>query len=93
MNIMVSASCLVCRLSAASHGRRQVDALDCLLLQHVVWRQPEERSAVRTWLWEVRVWEGAIFTNMPLARGSNCARELSDCGHCGPFLSSQCDTQ
>jgi MoxR-like ATPase len=40
------------RLSAASHGRRRVDALDCLLLQHLVWRQPEERSAVRAWLWE-----------------------------------------
>ena len=40
------------RVCAACHGRRQIDAIDCLLLQHVVWRLPEQRSAVREWLWQ-----------------------------------------
>jgi MoxR-like ATPase len=40
------------KISAASHGRISVDPLDCLLLQHVVWRLPEQRVAVREWLWD-----------------------------------------
>ena len=40
------------RLSAASHGRAHVDPIDCLLLQHIVWRLPEQRAAVREWLWQ-----------------------------------------
>jgi MoxR-like ATPase len=40
------------KISAASHGRTSVDPLDCLLLQHVAWRLPEQHSAVRDWLWE-----------------------------------------
>ena len=40
------------RLSAASHGRTVVDPIDCLLLQHIVWRLPEQRAAVRQWLWD-----------------------------------------
>ena len=40
------------KISAASHGRTSVDLLDCLLLQHVAWRLPEQRRAVRDWLWE-----------------------------------------
>ena len=40
------------KISAASHGRTRVDPIDCLLLQHVVWRLPEQRSAIREWLWD-----------------------------------------
>mmetsp|Transcript_33433 Transcript_33433/g.73321 ORF Transcript_33433/g.73321 Transcript_33433/m.73321 type:complete len:260 (-) Transcript_33433:161-940(-) len=40
------------RLSAASHGRTVVDPIDCLLLQHIVWRLPEQRAVVRQWLWD-----------------------------------------
>ena len=39
------------KVSAASHGRTKVDPVDCLLLQHVIWRMPEQRAAVREWLW------------------------------------------
>ena len=39
------------RLSAATHGRKYVDPIDCLLLQDIVWRLPEERSIIRQWLW------------------------------------------
>ena len=39
------------KISAASHGRTCVDPIDCILLQHVLWRLPEERSAIRDWLW------------------------------------------
>jgi MoxR-like ATPase len=39
------------KVSAACHGRNKVDPLDCLLLQHLVWRLPEQRAAVREWLW------------------------------------------
>jgi len=39
------------KVSAASHGRTKVDPLDCLLLQHAIWRLPEERSRVKAWLW------------------------------------------
>lgn len=39
------------KISAASHGRICVDPIDCILLQHVLWRLPEERSAIREWLW------------------------------------------
>ena len=40
------------KISAASHGRTSVDPIDCLLLQHVVWRLPEQRNAIREWLWD-----------------------------------------
>ena len=40
------------RFSAASHGRTRVDPIDCLLLQHIVWKLPEQRSTVRDWLWD-----------------------------------------
>ena len=40
------------KICAASSGRRRVDALDCLLLQHVVWDLPEQRAEIRDWLWE-----------------------------------------
>ena len=40
------------RLSAATHGRKNVDPIDCLLLQDIVWRLPEERSIIRQWLWD-----------------------------------------
>jgi len=39
------------KISAACHGRAKVDPIDCLLLQHIVWRMPEQRVAVREWLW------------------------------------------
>jgi MoxR-like ATPase len=40
------------KLSAASHGRTRVDPIDCLMLQHVAWRLPEQRSVVKEWLWD-----------------------------------------
>ncbi|KAL9188343.1 hypothetical protein ACHAXT_006721 [Thalassiosira profunda] len=40
------------KVSAASHGRTSVDYVDCLLLQHVVWQLPEQRDAIREWLWD-----------------------------------------
>lgn len=40
------------KLSAASDGRTRVDPIDFLLLQHCFWNQPEERVAIREWLWE-----------------------------------------
>lgn len=40
------------KVSAASHGRTRVDPIDCLLLQHMAWRLPEHRIAVREWLWD-----------------------------------------
>lgn len=39
------------KVSAACHGRIRVDALDCLLLQHIIWHLPEEQIAVKEWLW------------------------------------------
>jgi MoxR-like ATPase len=39
------------RVSAITHGRMQVDLIDCMLMQHLVWKLPEQRSAVREWLW------------------------------------------
>eukprot|EP00547_Thalassionema_nitzschioides_P008787 CAMPEP_0194228370 /NCGR_PEP_ID=MMETSP0156-20130528/43337_1 /TAXON_ID=33649 /ORGANISM="Thalassionema nitzschioides, Strain L26-B" /LENGTH=1110 /DNA_ID=CAMNT_0038960881 /DNA_START=537 /DNA_END=3871 /DNA_ORIENTATION=- len=38
------------KVSAASHGRIFVDRIDCMLLQHLVWRLPEQHDAVREWL-------------------------------------------
>lgn len=38
------------KISAASNGRTSVDRIDCMLLQHIVWRFPEQRHAVREWL-------------------------------------------
>jgi MoxR-like ATPase len=40
------------KFSAASHGRTRVDPIDCLLLQHMAWRLPEQRNAIRDWLWD-----------------------------------------
>jgi MoxR-like ATPase len=40
------------RLSAATHGRKYVDPIDCLLLQDIVWQLPEERPIIRQWLWD-----------------------------------------
>ena len=48
---LVKASRLL-RVSAASHGRKSVDFVDCLLLQHVLWQIPEQRDAIREWLWD-----------------------------------------
>lgn len=48
---LVQASRLL-KVSAASHGRKSVDFVDCLLLQHVLWRIPEQRDAIREWLWD-----------------------------------------
>lgn len=47
------------RISAASHGRRAVDPIDCLLLQHVAWRSPEQRTLIRDWLWD-RITPGSV---------------------------------
>mmetsp|Transcript_28689 Transcript_28689/g.43353 ORF Transcript_28689/g.43353 Transcript_28689/m.43353 type:complete len:316 (-) Transcript_28689:1577-2524(-) len=38
------------KISAASNGRTSVDRIDCMLLQHIIWRFPEQRHAVREWL-------------------------------------------
>ena len=40
------------RLGAATHGRKYVDPIDCLLLQDIFWRLPEQRSIIRQWLWD-----------------------------------------
>jgi MoxR-like ATPase len=40
------------KVVAASHGRKRVDPIDCLLLQHVAWSLPEHRDAIREWLWD-----------------------------------------
>eukprot|EP00562_Extubocellulus_spinifer_P020270 CAMPEP_0178600922 /NCGR_PEP_ID=MMETSP0697-20121206/34128_1 /TAXON_ID=265572 /ORGANISM="Extubocellulus spinifer, Strain CCMP396" /LENGTH=337 /DNA_ID=CAMNT_0020238977 /DNA_START=161 /DNA_END=1172 /DNA_ORIENTATION=+ len=44
--------CAIYEHYAASHGRTVVDPIDCLLLQHIVWRLPEQRAVVRQWLWD-----------------------------------------
>ncbi|KAL7553708.1 hypothetical protein ACHAWF_017043 [Thalassiosira exigua] len=48
---LVKASRLL-KVSAASHGRQQVDLIDCLLLQHVMWQIPEHRDVIKEWLWD-----------------------------------------
>ena len=40
------------KVSAACNGRKRVDALDALLLQHMTWRMPEQRALIREWLWD-----------------------------------------
>ena len=47
---LVKASHLL-KISAASHGRKRVDPIDCMLLQHCFWQLPEQRAAVKEWLW------------------------------------------
>ena len=48
---LVKASNLL-KVSAASHGRKRVDFVDCLLLQHVLWQTPEHRDPIREWLFD-----------------------------------------
>lgn len=48
---LVKASNLL-KVSAASHGRKRVDFVDCLLLQHILWQYPEHRSPIREWLYD-----------------------------------------
>lgn len=48
---LVKASNLL-KVSAASHGRKRVDFIDCLLLQHVLWQYPEQRQQIREWLFD-----------------------------------------
>ena len=38
------------KVAAFTCGRSQVNELDCLLLQHVLWQRPEERPRLREWL-------------------------------------------
>jgi len=45
-------ACRLLKISAASHGRTRVDPIDCMLLQHVAWRLPEQRQAIQEWLWD-----------------------------------------
>ena len=45
-------ACRLLKVSAATNGRRRVDCIDCLLLQHVLWKYPEQRDTIREWLWE-----------------------------------------
>jgi len=40
------------KISAASDGRKKVDALDFLLLQHCFWNEPSQRVVIREWLWD-----------------------------------------
>lgn len=46
---LVKASRLL-RVGAATHGRSKVDLLDCLLLEHVIWQQPDQQATIREWL-------------------------------------------
>lgn len=48
---LVKASRLL-KISAASHGRTQVDNIDCLLLQHIAWSLPDQRRVIKDWLWD-----------------------------------------
>ena len=48
---LVKASNLL-KVSAASHGRKRVDFIDCLLLQHVIWQYPDQRQKIREWLFD-----------------------------------------
>ena len=48
---LVKASNLL-KVSAASHGRKRVDFVDCLLLQHVLWQYPEHIDPIREWLFD-----------------------------------------
>eukprot|EP00980_Cylindrotheca_fusiformis_P003786 scaffold834_cov123-Cylindrotheca_fusiformis.AAC.33 len=38
------------KLSAASHGRQNVDSVDTLLLQHCMWQLPEQKKVIKEWL-------------------------------------------
>jgi len=40
------------KISAASDGRKKVDTVDFLLLQHCFWNEPSQRAAIREWLWD-----------------------------------------
>ncbi len=40
------------KISAASDGRKKVDTLDFLLLQHCFWNEPGQKAAIREWLWD-----------------------------------------
>lgn len=55
------------KVSAAAHGRTRVDPLDCLLLQHVAWRLPEQRSAIKEWLWDHLTPGGVSADEAPLS--------------------------
>jgi MoxR-like ATPase len=46
---LVKASRLL-RVCAATHGRSQVDLIDCLLLENILWEVPEQQAAIREWL-------------------------------------------
>jgi MoxR-like ATPase len=38
------------RVSAATHGRKQVDLVDVLLLQHMLWTYPQQKDALREFI-------------------------------------------
>jgi MoxR-like ATPase len=40
------------KICAATDGRKKVDTIDFLVTQHCFWNEPEERSAIRDWLWD-----------------------------------------
>ena len=40
------------KISAASDGRKHVDTVDFLLLQHCFWNEPSQRAFIREWLWD-----------------------------------------
>ncbi|KAL3920267.1 MAG: hypothetical protein SGILL_003347 [Bacillariaceae sp.] len=40
------------KICAASDGRKKVDTIDFLITQHCFWNEPEQRVAIREWLWD-----------------------------------------
>jgi len=48
---LVKASRLL-KITAASDGRGRVGLVDCMLLQHCLWRNPEQQASLRDWLFE-----------------------------------------
>ncbi|VEU42756.1 unnamed protein product [Pseudo-nitzschia multistriata] len=40
------------KISAASDGRKKVDTVDFLLLQHCFWNEPSQRAIIREWMWD-----------------------------------------
>lgn len=65
------------KISACSHGRTRVDPIDCLLLQHVAWRLPEQRAAIRDWLWE-NVTPGGVSATAAVAQFRLLLNNLRD---------------
>ena len=48
------------RVAAGVQGRARVSLVDCLLLQHMFWWDPEDYARVREWLWDNLVPDGGV---------------------------------